>query len=310
MTILKVDRISKAFHKDGVTVHAIRDVSLNVDAGEVLAFLGPNGAGKTTAIKMMAGLIYPDSGGVLIEGESPANHSVLRKVGAVLEGNRNLYWRLTVKENLEYFGVLRGMPFDKTAQRATELIECFGLGDKTNSIALHLSRGMQQKLSIAVALMHDPKLLLLDEPTLALDVQAVEDMIALIRTISKEGKAILITTHQLDIAQKVATRVAMIQSGRVMVEDTPTNLISAYSSGIYSIYLDQPIPTDVSHQLRALGAELYGETVIVKTGVSALYACLEHLKPIPIQRIERDSADLEYIFREVTKTNHESSTSR
>lgn len=177
MSILEVCNLQKTYQQRGKRIEALRGVSFNINAGEVLAFLGPNGAGKTTSIKMIAGLIQPDSGSVRIAGCDPQrNPQALRSLGAVLEGSRNLYWRLTPQENLEYFGVLRGSSPKATHQQAMRLLERFGLMHKRRTPVKALSRGMQQKLAIAVALVHKPQLLLLDEPTLGLDVEASQNV--------------------------------------------------------------------------------------------------------------------------------------
>lgn len=131
MKILEVQKLKKSFRRNKQIVEAVRDVSLTMFSGEILAFLGPNGAGKTTSIKMMAGLIEPDAGWVRIGGEDPhRNPAALQKVGAVLEGNRNVYWRLTPEENLEYFGVLKGLTRRVARKSGIDLLERFGLVHK------------------------------------------------------------------------------------------------------------------------------------------------------------------------------------
>lgn len=142
MKVLEAARLRKVYRSQGKAIAAVRDVSLNISAGEVLAFLGPNGAGKTTTIKMIAGLILPDDGWVTIAGRNPHRDSqALRRLGAVLEGNRNLYWRLTAEENLEYFGVLRGLSRSVARQRGQELLERFDLLPKRRTPVQALSRG-------------------------------------------------------------------------------------------------------------------------------------------------------------------------
>ena len=195
MSSISLTNISKSYVPQQFV---LKDISFDIKAGEKLGILGPNGAGKTTTIKMIAGLIYPDAGWVRIAGKDPHRQpDALRGVGAVLEGNRNLYWRLTPLENLEYFGVLRKLPRRMARQRGLELLERFELVDKQKEPVRKLSRGMQQKIAIAVALIHEPKLLLLDEPTLGLDVEAGETVKTLIRQVADSGCAILLTTHQL-----------------------------------------------------------------------------------------------------------------
>jgi ABC-2 type transport system ATP-binding protein len=182
---LEVDSLRKTFRYGNKLVEAVRSVSLSLASGEVLAFLGANGAGKTTTIKMIAGLIRPDAGQVRIAGVDPhSNSQALQMLGAVLKGNRNLYWRLTPEENLEYFGVLKGLSCREARRRGRVLLERFGLLSKCHTTVQTLSRGMQQKLAIAVALIHQPQLLLLDEPTLGLDVDVMRSLTSLTRQLA------------------------------------------------------------------------------------------------------------------------------
>lgn len=296
MRILETHQLKKTYRSRGKTLAAVRDVSLSIAAAEVLAFLGPNGAGKTTTIKMIAGLILPDSGSVRIAGRDPHRDvRALKSIGAVLEGNRNLYWRLTPSENLEYFGVLRGLTPRVARQRTRDLLERFDLGDKRHVLVQTLSRGMQQKLAIAVALIHDPQLLLLDEPTLGLDVEATESVKRLVREIAAEGRAILLTTHQLDIAEELSDRVAIINQGTIVVEEPTSELIRQFSKAAYRIELEHPLDAERTSKLQSLGA-VVEKTQIYLRDPDLLYTVVDGLRPLPIVRIERDQASLTDIF--------------
>lgn len=295
MHILEAQHLNKVYHQRNQTVVAVQDVSLNIATHEVLAFLGPNGAGKTTTIKMIAGLIVPNHGWVMIAGRDPhRDPQALRSIGAVLEGNRNLYWRLTPAENLEYFGVLRGLTRRTARQRQQRLLERFGLTDKRHTIVQSLSRGMQQKLAIAVALIHDPQLLLLDEPTLGLDVEATESVKQLVRDIAAEGRAILLTTHQLNIAEELSDRVAIINQGKILVQEPTTELIRQFSGDAYVVELSQPLDVDRRAQLAHLGVVMNANTLYVRE--PALYQTLAILAPLPFVRVEKDQANLTDIF--------------
>ncbi len=304
MQVLEVEQLQKTYRSAGKTVEAVRNVSFNIAAHEVLAFLGSNGAGKTTTIKMIAGLILPDRGTVKIVGRDPHQQSIaLKSVGAVLEGNRNVYWRLTPEENLEYFGVLRGLSGYVARQRAKILLERFDLIPKRNTIVQNLSRGMQQKLAIAVALIHEPQLLLLDEPTLGLDVEATQNVKRLVREISGEGRAILLTTHQLDIAEELSDRVAIINQGEIVAQERTETLIQQFSGDAYRIDLEQELDRDRIEKLSAIDAVIEAKTVYVRQ-TELLYHALEILKPLSIVRLEKDQANLVDIFLKVVqKTN-------
>jgi len=305
MKVLEAHHLQKTYRQGGKEVRAVVDVSLAIAAGEILAFLGPNGAGKTTTIKMIAGLIQPDAGSVRILGRDPhTDPGALAQVGAVLEGNRNLYWRLTPLQNLEYFGVLRGLSPRTARQRGLELLETFGLLEKRDVAVQTLSRGMQQKVAIAVALLHQPALLLLDEPTLGLDVEAAQAVKSLIRQIAASGRALLLTTHQLDIAEVLSDQVAVIERGAIIVQASTQELIRQFAgaAGTYQIELEQELDPSRAERLVQQGVEILGSHQVRFGGsAEALYQVLEILKPLPLLNLKREEADLTHIFLKLLK---------
>ena len=304
MKALEVENLRKTFRYGGKLVEAVRSVSLNLAEGEVLAFLGPNGAGKTTTIKMIAGLIRPDAGRVRIVGFDPhRNPQALRMLGAVLEGNRNLYWRLTPEENIEYFGVLKGLSRREARRRGKVLLERFDLLSKRRATVQTLSRGMQQKLAIAVALVHQPKLLLLDEPTLGLDVEATQTVKVLVKAIASEGCAILLTTHQLDIAEELSNRVAIIQKGEIIASSPTRDLIRQFSGTTYMIEVEGELDSARVRALQRVGAEIQAGRVVYMGSSEGLYQVLEVLKPLPLIQVKKDSADLTEIFLKLVQNS-------
>ncbi len=302
MKALEVDNLKKTYRYGAALLEAVRSVSLTLATGEVLAFLGPNGAGKTTTIKMIAGLIRPDAGRVKIAGVDPhRNPEALRLLGAVLEGNRNLYWRLTPEENLEYFGVLKGLSHREARRRGRLLLERFDLLSKRRTTVQTLSRGMQQKLALAVALIHQPKLLLLDEPTLGLDVEATQNVKALVRSIANEGCAILLTTHQLDIAEELSDRVAIIQKGEIIAASPTRELIQQFSGTAYTIEVEGELDPARVRVLQGVGAEVQAGRVVYMGSPEGLYQVIEALKPLPLIQVKKDSADLTEIFLKLVR---------
>lgn len=302
--ILEAHHLKKTYRYQGKPITAVRDVSLSITAKEVLAFLGPNGAGKTTTIKMIAGLILPDEGRVRIGGRNPHRDSqALRMLGAVLEGNRNLYWRLTPEENLEYFGVLRGLSRSVARRRSQELLERFELGQKRRVTVQTLSRGMQQKLAVAVALIHQPQLLLLDEPTLGLDVEATESVKLLVREIAREGCAILLTTHQLNIAEELSDRVAIINKGEIIAQKPTDQLIRQFSGTAYTLELENYLDSSRVSKIEALGGVVEAKTIYLRKP-EALYQVFDILEPLPLVRVEKDQANLTEIFLKLVRGNN------
>lgn len=306
--------LRKSYGRGKRRFEAVRGVSLKILPGQVLAFLGPNGAGKTTTIKMIAGLIRPDAGWVSIAGRDPHRQpQALRGVGAVLEGNRNLYWRLTALENLEYFGVLRQMPRRAAKVRGQQLLEEFGLWEKRRVPVQKLSRGMQQKIAIAVALIHQPQLLLLDEPTLGLDVEAGETVKGLVRQVAASGCAVLLTTHQLNVAEELSDRVAVIRQGQIVAEQPTQALIQQFSRGAaYCIEFEGRLDESRRAAMEALGATV-GDRHIhyrplpadgLSNGLSpsaALYKLLRILEPLPLLEVRQDRADLTDVFLQLVR---------
>lgn len=302
MKALEVDNLRKTYRAGGKLLEAVCSVSLTLASGEVLAFLGPNGAGKTTTIKMIAGLIRPDAGQVRIVGVDPhRNPEALRLLGAVLEGNRNLYWRLTPEENLEYFGVLKGLSHREARRRGKVLLERFDLTSKRRTPVQTLSRGMQQKLAIAVALVHQPKLLLLDEPTLGLDVEATQNVKALVKAIASEGCAILLTTHQLNIAEELSDRVVIIQKGEIIASSSTRDLIRQFSADAYIIEVEGELAPARVQALQGVGADIQAERIVYRGSPEGLYQVLELLKPLPLVQLKKDAADLTEIFLKLVR---------
>ncbi|MET8050707.1 ABC transporter ATP-binding protein [Streptosporangium sp. NPDC005286] len=225
--MIEIDALTKVY--GSAQVRAVDEVSLRIPAGSVFGFLGPNGAGKTTTIKMLAGLLTPTSGQARLGGFDVTRQrsAAMAQFGAVLEGSRNVYWSLSAWQNLMYFGRLKGLRKGQVAERAKGLLTDLGLWERRDDRVGGFSRGMQQKVAIAVALIAAPPIVLLDEPTLGLDVEATRTVKNWITEQARElGTTILITTHQLDVAQELCDRVAVIRQGR-LVADLPTHELLA-----------------------------------------------------------------------------------
>ena len=211
---------------------AVDGVSFEVNPGEVFGFLGPNGAGKTTTIRMLATLLEPTSGHAYICGYDVTKQSreVRRRLGVVLAGDRSLYWKLSGRENLEFFATLYHVPRRQIKGRVDELLERTQLADRADELVERYSTGMRQRLSLARALLADPPVLLLDEPTLGLDPQAARNLRALVLELKQEGRAILLTTHYMEEADFLSDRIAIIDHGKIIALHTPSGLKSRLTS--------------------------------------------------------------------------------
>jgi ABC-2 type transport system ATP-binding protein len=208
---------------------AVDHISFEVRRGEIFGFLGPNGAGKTTTQRMLTTLLEPTEGRIIIHGHDLARdpYPVKRQMGLVPEES-NVYTELTAWENLMFTAILYRVPRSERAARARELLETFGLWEKRDVKVENFSKGMRRRLSIAMAIIHKPTLLFLDEPTPGLDAQSARVIRDLIRRLNAEGTTIFLTTHQIEEANLLCDRVAIIDHGRIAAIDTPERLKAAF----------------------------------------------------------------------------------
>jgi ABC-2 type transport system ATP-binding protein len=291
--------------RDSLT--AVRDVSFDVHPGEILGLLGPNGAGKSTTLKMVTGLLRPTAGHITIAGVDVAARRSLavRHLGAVLEGNRNLHWKLTARENLRYFGALKGVR--DLSRRIDGVIDQLGLAPHLAKRVGELSRGLQQRVAIGVALLGEPQVLVLDEPTLGLDVIAGAEFQHVVRGIAERGCAIVLTTHQMEVAEALSRRIAIIAGGRLAALDSLSSLRGAYRSPGYEVTLHGRLGSATWEAIEAVGGEGREEagattTFRVQGGdPAALYRVLEPLRDaaVELHGVRQLEIDLEGVYRRV-----------
>lgn len=212
--------------KNDVTV-ALDKVNIKIHPGELFGLLGPNGSGKTTMIKCLSTILIPDEGTAIVNGFDTRKETAMVRasLGMVVGGERTLYWKLTARDNLTYFASLYKMQRRHAKKRVEELLETLQLSDRADERLEDYSTGMRQKVAIARALLHDPPILLLDEPTLGLDPNFSRQIRSQIKELSeKQGKTVLLTTHYMDEADQLCDRVAFINNGKIVAVDTPNRL--------------------------------------------------------------------------------------
>ncbi len=221
MSLLNVRGLSKAFG----TVRAVDGVSFEVRAGEIYGLLGPNGAGKTTTISMLSGLLKPDAGEIFIEGAPfwSAPQKAKRIMGVVPQ-EVAIYEELSGRENLEFWGRMAGLSAAEARERAGELLLALSLTDRGSDPVRNYSGGMKRRINLGCALLHRPRLLLLDEPTVGIDPQARANILDFIRQLQSAGTAILYTTHYLEEAETLCSRIGIIDHGRLLAEGTLSQL--------------------------------------------------------------------------------------
>jgi len=218
MAIIETFGLSRNFGKTA----AVEDLTLTIEAGEVLGFLGPNGAGKTTTIRMLAGMIAPTKGYAIVAGHrTDRDVEQLHEIIGILTQTPGLYDRLSARRNLEYFASF--YPSVEAQSQVEKYLKLMGLWERRDGKVGTFSKGMKQRLALARALVHEPKVLFLDEPTAGLDPEAAGEVRQLIRTLREEGRTIFVSTHNLTEAEVVCSRIAVIHT-RLLALDTPEQL--------------------------------------------------------------------------------------
>jgi ABC-2 type transport system ATP-binding protein len=222
---IEVENLTKVYGKPATGVTAVDHVSFVVGQGEIFGFLGPNGAGKTTTQRMLTTLLIPTAGRILIDGHDLAHdaYPAKQKIGLVPEESC-IYTELTAWDNLMFTASLYRVSRYERSQRAEQLLQTFNLWEKRHTKAEDFSKGMRRRLSIAMAIIHKPALLFLDEPTPGLDAQSARSIQNLIRQMNAEGTTVFLTTHQIEEANQLCDRVAIIDHGKIATIDTPENL--------------------------------------------------------------------------------------
>jgi ABC-2 type transport system ATP-binding protein len=301
--MLNVEHLAKSF---GAT-KAVVDVSLTVARGEVVGLLGPNGAGKSTTVAMICGLVKPDSGTVSIDGEAIVSDDspVKLRIGLVPQ-DVSLYEDLGARANLELFGALYGLDGALLKERVDAALALTGLTDRAKDKPSVYSGGMKRRLNIAAALVHDPDLLILDEPTVGVDPQSRNAIFDNLEALAARGKAIIYTTHYMEEAERLADRIVIIDHGKVVASDSPGVLVrSLGTTGLVTLEVGGEV--DVGTLLREPGvtrADQDGE--VLTLAIADLGASLPHVmtwlaaRGHAIRRVSSAEANLEDVFLSLT----------
>ena len=276
---------------------AVDDVSLTVRTGEMFGILGPNGAGKTTTLEMIEGLRQPDAGEARLLGEPtwPRNEGLLPRIGVQLQSSA-FFELLTAREQIRTFAALYGVP----AARADDWLERVGLADKAETRSDRLSGGQLQRLAIACALVHEPEVVFLDEPTAGVDPQARRNLWDLLRGLNAEGRTLVLTTHYLDEAEALCDRVAIMDHGRILELDTPAALVRGLDAPVRIYVAPQEVTLDQARAVPGVDtAEDDGTAVVLTTrrpsDVLARLAEMEALEGLQVR-----AATLEDVFLDLT----------
>lgn len=245
-------------------VRAVDDVSFSVEQGDVFGFLGPNGAGKTTTIRMIMGIIQQDSGTIELDGKNI--NLIGRNNLGYLPEDRGLYQKQKLEETIIYFGILRGLSKLDAKTKTNEWLERFGLGDQGNRKIEELSKGNQQKIQFILSLIHDPSLLILDEPFTGLDPINQLLLKEIIQEKREEGKTLLFSTHQMEQVERLCTNICLINQGKIIVEGSLENVKKSHSS--------DSVDVRFTGELNIEKAKLFFSEMAIKgSSISGILSC-------------------------------------
>ncbi len=231
MTDIELHGVIKEFARlDGTKIRAVDGIDIDIERGEVFGLLGPNGAGKTTTLRMISTVLTPTEGSITVRGiDSQADPEGIRRTIGFLSGSTGLYKRLTAREMVEYFGSLYGMTPERLKERTDYLFEMLDLGEYEKVLCEKLSAGNKQKVSIARSIVHDPPVMVFDEPTTGLDVMIAENVLHFIEGLKDTDKTMIFSTHIMEEAERICDRIGLIQHGKILACGTKNELFRGAS---------------------------------------------------------------------------------
>lgn len=295
--MLDIQNLIKYYNKNKV----LNNFNLHINAGEIYGLLGANGAGKTTTINLICGLLTYDSGKILINGDQLSQKS--KYLLGVAPQENLLYSQLTCRENLAFFGKIYGLKGTQLKTAIYENLKAVNLLAKKDDTVATLSGGMQRRLNIAVALIHHPSLLILDEPTTGLDIESRYEIWQLILSLKQQGITILLTTHLLDEAEKLCDRIGIMKEGKIIIEGSLTQLKEIIPAKEL-IFIETEEEEKAIKQGEKLGFShryYQGELVFLIDKYLELAEIINLFKGINLTAITKKNINLEYIYLEATK---------
>lgn len=295
--MLHIEQLTKQYGSRPV----LRSLSFSIPPGQIYGLLGPNGAGKTTTINILCHLLTADSGTVLIN-QQPISEATKAWLG-VAPQETLVYKTLTCAENLRFFGKIYGLRGQRLQERVADCLAAVGLSDRAHSPAETLSGGMQRRLSMAIALIHQPKLLVLDEPTTGLDIETRYDIWELIRQLQRQGMTILLTTHLLDEAERLCDRIGILNHGKILAEGSLDELRQQIPAAEIVLLQTSDEPGAIA-RAQSLGYthRYYGaDLAIWLPNALELKDILIQFEGLPLDSITRKPVSLEHIYLEITR---------
>ena len=286
-------------------VHAVNNINLNIEKGEIIAFIGPNGAGKSTTIKMLTGILYPDSGSIKVMGIDPVKErkKLAYEIGTVFGQKEQLWTHLTPYDNFKFFAAIYDIPNSVAEKKINELIMLFELNDFINTPVRNLSLGQRIRCEIVASIIHEPKVLFLDEPTIGLDPVVKENIRSLIKRMNKEYKTtIFLTSHDVSDIEKLCKRVIIINNGQVVLDDSMENLKYHYlNKKIVEVKMKEKVSINDEEGINVLKDKGYNLKVEVDITKRSVTDVIKLLNPDNIIDINISNVPLEEIISSIYK---------
>ncbi len=304
---IEAEELSKTYPGSGTP--ALDRISFTVQRGEIFGILGPNGAGKTTAVSILSTLIRPTSGSARVLGMDVSRRpSEVRRLIGIVPQEIAIYPGLTARQNLVFFGSLYGIPRGMLALRADDALKLVGLENRADARVSTFSGGMQRRLNLAAGIIHSPAVLLLDEPTVGVDPQSRRFIFENVNALARNGMAVVYTTHYMEEAEELCTRIAVVDEGRIVATGRPRDLVREHGEDRIRIAVESSLPGDLVH-----GLDAFAETGCVKAGAGviemrvrsahdSLAGVLEFLrgKGVKVLSLDLKPASLENVFIKLT----------
>lgn len=286
-------------------IKAVKNISFEVEKGEMIAFIGPNGAGKSTSIKMMTGILFPDKGNIDILGLNPVKNrkKLAYEIGCVFGQKEQLWTHLTPYDNFKFFGAIYDIPSSIVEKKIAELKELFELDDFINTPVRNLSLGQRIRCEIVASLIHEPKVLFLDEPTIGLDPVVKENLRVLIKRMNKEYKTtVVLTSHDVSDIEKLCKRVIIVNKGQIVLDDSMENLKYHYlNKKIVEAKMKEQVNLDDEDGITILKDKGYNLKIEVDTTKRSVSDALKLLNPNNIIDINISNVPLEDIISNIYK---------
>jgi ABC-2 type transport system ATP-binding protein len=294
--LLRIEKLNKKYGERSV----LQDLTFSIPEGEIYGLLGPNGAGKTTTINIICDLLQADSGSIRVANQ-PVSQATKRLIGIAPQENL-LYRSLTCRENLDFFARIYGLSKSERNKQVSYCLEAVNLGDRANSPVETLSGGMQRRLSVAIALVHQPKLVILDEPTTGLDIEARYELWELIRQLKNQGITTLLTTHLLEEAERLCQRIGILKEGKLLAEGTLVELQKIIpAQEIVMVQTSDEMGAIARGQAQGFTPRRYAnELAFWIPEQLELREIIDRFEGIPLNSICRQPVRLEHIYVEVT----------